>query len=362
MAIQLALAHYRKNNAVSPIPHIITSAIEHPAVLVYLQQLELSGTIDLTILQVTAEGFVLPGLIESALRPTTALVSIMHSNNEIGTIQPVREYSKVLHRWNEVHKAHVVLHADAAQSIGKVSLDVEAMGIDLLTIVGHKYGAPKGIAALYIRKGVDGEGGLVGGGQESGRRAGTENVLLIVALGEASRLARLEANEMLLHLLSLKKRMIAALLKGMGGEELIFNGPRRSVKPAEIDSDIGMLRIIFAQAGLDDKQNSQSDAIRNSTSLLLEQLPNTVSVSFQNVKASKMIPLLGSTVACSAGSACHSDTEHISPVLQAISADPTYALGTLRLSFGRHTTGKEIDTAVEKVLKAVKEAQGSRGR
>ena len=355
MAINMALQHFksgRQQQGEQLLPHIVTCAIEHPAILLYLQTLTSRGEISLTVLPVDEQGFVDPAEVASALQPQTACVSIMHSNNEVGTIQPMREISRLVAEYNCATGSRALLHTDAAQSIGKVPIDVAAMGADLLTLVGHKYGAPKGVAALFVRKGVQAAPMLIGGGQERGRRAGTENVMLIAALGEASRIARHEACVMLLSMLALKKRLIELLIQGLGADLLRFNGPRRSVDPGQLQDDLHLLRIILAGGAGRSSKGTSTDL--NSASLLLEQLPNTISVSFRDVKVSDLMPLLVRSVACSAGSACHSDSTHISPVLSAMRVPDEFALGTLRLSLGRHTTKAEVDTATGHIVRAVK--------
>lgn len=179
-AIDIAIAHYvncslpGSDSAI--VPNIITSAIEHPAVLCYLRLLKSQGKITLTVIQVDESGLVNDELLRSALSTATALVTVMHSNNEVGTIQPLRRIADAVKAFNRVHNVHILLHSDAAQSVGKVCVDVQSSEVDLLTIVGHKFGAPKGVAALYVREGVRWEPTaqpmLVGGGQEHGGRGG----------------------------------------------------------------------------------------------------------------------------------------------------------------------------------------------
>ena len=178
-AIDIAIAHHI--NCLAPgsgsiLPNIITSAIEHPAVLCYLRLLKSQGKISLTVIEVDESGLVRDELIQSSLSIATALVTIMHSNNEVGTIQPLRKIADAVKAFNKANKVHILLHSDAAQSIGKVCVDVQSMHVDLLTIVGHKFGAPKGVAALYVREEVRWEPAaqpmLVGGGQEHGGRGG----------------------------------------------------------------------------------------------------------------------------------------------------------------------------------------------
>lgn len=208
------------------------------------------------------------------------------------------------------------------------------LGVDILSVVGHKFGAPKGVGALYVRDGVETPSLLVGGGQELGRRAGTENVVLIVGLGEACRLAREEARETTAHMLRMKQRLMEGIereLGGLGHDFVQFNGPNAA------------LDFVLLETGISDLPE-------------LHALPNTVSVSFKNVKSSKLMPLLADKVALSAGSACHSGhgVETMSAVLTAMQMPPEYGLGTLRVSLGRHTTAEEVDRAVAAIASTVR--------
>ena len=217
-----------------------------------------------------------------------------------------------------------------------MEVDVQTLGVDLLTVVGHKFGAPKGVAALYMREGTDRDVALnpflFGGGQEGGRRAGTENVLLIVGLGEAARLALSERLALSAHMLALKRQLTDGLeALRAAGHEVCFNGP--------------------AVAGL-----SAAESV-------LLQLPNTVSVSFSGHRAYELIPLIADSVACSAGSACHTGAAaggSISPVLAAMGVSIPQALGTLRVSVGRHTTATDVEktvAAIERGLDALNKAR-----
>jgi len=228
-AIDIAIHHFSQHKEkwqrASKVPHVVTCITEHPAVINYLRALVREQRISLTVLPVDAQGFVSIAEVKQSLTVDTALVTLMHSNNEVGTIHPLKEVAQVIKQFNLQSKgeACVLLHSDGAQSLGKVLIDVQALDLDMLTIVGHKFGAPKGVAALYIRSNVDTVPMLVGGGQERGVRSGTENVALAVGLGEASRLALEECSALLLHLLSLKLRLVAALVEGFASPAEVFS-------------------------------------------------------------------------------------------------------------------------------------------
>ena len=353
-AIDIAIHAYYQNTTNSAAfllkPHVVTCAIEHPAVLVYLQSLEKQGKILLTIVKVNGEGLVNALDVGNALQDNSCLVTIMHSNNEVGSIQPIAEIAKLIDVFNNKSSSggssnggknkgcKVLFHSDAAQSIGKVHVDVGALGVDMLTIVGHKFGAPKGVACLYMKEHVRNivalQPLLSGGGQEFGLRAGTENVLLIVALGEAARLADDEQKQILNHMLILKKKLIISLIANCG--TLLshrFNGPKDECSIDRIEDVL--------------QSNTNSSALR--------QLPNTVSVSFRNLKVHEVIPKLLNTVAVSAGSACHAGQPGMSGVLEAMEVPLEYGLGTFRISVGRHTTEDEIEEATKYIAAAMKE-------
>lgn len=351
-AIDIAIESYtRSYPADAPIPHVVTTAIEHPAVLEYLAYLSRENRIELTILSVSEDGFVSVDDVISSLKATTALVTIMHSNNEVGTIQPIKCIGEKIEEYNKSHhmkciaKHKVLFHSDGAQSLGKVLIDVKSEYIDMLTIVGHKFGAPKGIAALYVKPGIGVKPFLYGGGQEGGRRAGTENVLLIVGIGEASRIAYNEAKEMMVHLLQLKERFVQSILKAFpvekyGRDFVRFNGPSLEYDEKHLSLLSGKIR------SLKTKEFSEYPCLPT-------VLPNTVSVGFKNILASDLIEELKSKVACSAGTTCHAADSRISAVLTALQVPPCYGRGTLRISFGRHTTTSNIDAAVDHIAVAV---------
>jgi len=282
--------------------HVITSAVEHPAVLEVVIALEIEGRIELTIVGVDRFGRVDPGAVSAALRDDTVLVSLMLANNEVGTLQPVRDVA-VLCR-----ERGVAIHTDAAQAVGKVPVNVTDLGVDLLSVAGHKLYAPKGVGALYVREGVEIMPQIRGAGHEQGRRAGTENVLLAVGLGTACGLAQQEVVEEQERLGVLRSRLAAGLRAGR--QDLVEHG--------------------HPEAGL----------------------PNTLSVALPGRDANGLVGELAENLAVSAGSACHSGATMISYVLQAMGVDPGLARATLRLSVGRFTTEEEIDRAVELILDA----------
>jgi len=280
--------------------HVITSAVEHPAVLEVVLGLEIEGRIELTVVGVDNFGRVDPEAVSAALRDDTVLVSLMLANNEVGTLQPVRDVA-VLCR-----ERGVAIHTDAAQAVGKVPVDVTELGVDLLSVAGHKLYAAKGVGALYVREGVEILPQIRGAGHERGRRAGTENVLLAVGLGLACKLARDDVTEEQVRLADLRERLTTGLRAGCG--DLVEHG--------------------------------HPD----------ERLPNTLSVALPGRNANRLVGDLAEDLAVSAGSACHSGATMISYVLQAMGIEPELARATVRLSVGRFTTEEEIDRAVELIL------------
>jgi cysteine desulfurase len=287
--------------------HIVTTAVEHPAVLEVCRDLEKQG-FSLTVVPVDSRGRVDADRVAAAFRPDTILVSVMHANNEVGTVQPVAEIAAL------VHQRGILVHTDAAQSIGKIPVNVDALGVDLLSLAGHKLYAPKGIGALYIREKTPIARFCHGAGQEGGRRAGTENVPWIVGLGEACAIA-------------------ARVLPQAAG----------------------------SMRRLRDRLWEKLSACRVAAQVNghpVERLPNTLSVSFKNLEANRILEEIGLEVAASAGAACHADTVEISHVLVAMGLDPAWAKGTLRFSVGRPTTEDEIDRAAEVVCAAAERLVG----
>lgn len=281
--------------------HIITSSIEHPAVLEVCASLEQNG-FRVTYLPVDEFGRVNPADVEKAIKPETILISIMHANNEVGTIQPIQEIAQLAHSHN------VLMHTDAAQSIGKIPVNVDDLGVDLLSVAGHKLYAPKGIGVLYMRNGTSIGKLIHGASHERNLRAGTENVLEIVGLGKAC---------------ALVTENLASFTEQM--KEL------RDMLENEIFS-----RFPWA------KVNGHPEL----------RLPNTSNISFRSLEANTILAeLVG--VAASAGAACHADQVEVSHVLEAMQLPVDTAMGTIRFSVGRFTTIEEITKAVEEVSRVV---------
>jgi len=275
--------------------HIVTQRTEHPGVINPCRALERLHGFRVTYLPVDSGGRVSPASVEDAMTDETVLVTIMHANNETGTLQPIAEIAEIAHRHG------VLMHTDAAQSVGKIPTLVNDLGVDLLTVVGHKMYAPKGIGALYVRQGIELEPIIYGGGQESGRRAGTENLAYIVALGTAAILAQEQLNESKLriqHLRDMLHRRLEMYLPGL----VHLNGHRT------------------------------------------ERLPNTLNVSVERVIGEEV--LVGTPeIASSTGSACHEGNTDPSEVLIAMGMTRERALGALRLTLGRWSTEEEIERA-----------------
>lgn len=285
--------------------HIVTSTIEHPATRVPCEHLAKLGC---TITHVPADRFgqVDPDDVRGALTPRTILVSIMHANNEIGTIQPIEEIARM------TRARGILLHTDAAQSVGKIPTRVDDLGVDLLSIAGHKLYAPKGVGALYIRRGTQIEPLIHGAGHESGRRAGTESALMTVALGAAADLA--------------------ADLTPMTGIRELCDEFWRQLRSA-LGSRVAL--------------NGHPE----------HRLPNTLNVSFVGRIGAEVLAGLDG-VAASTGSACHSGHIELSPVLRAMGTSPDVGMGAVRFSLGRGTTKAEIDSVVAMIRQTVGATEG----
>ena len=282
--------------------HIITSVIEHPAILKPCTYLEGLGY-EVSYVPVDHYGMVNPSDIESLITEKTILVTVMHSNNEVGTLQPIEEIGEIC------KKRGVLFHTDASQSVGKIPIDVHTLGVDFLTIAGHKLYAPKGVGALYMREGLHIEPLIHGAGHEMGRRAGTENILLEVGLGKACEVAipALQSSAVIELTAYFYNR-----LKESFGEAIVLNGHP-------------------------DKR-----------------LSNTLNISFLGYDGYKILGSL-TDVAASTGSACHAGTTAISPVLAAMGVSDRVGRGAVRFSLGRHTTKEEIDAVLAGLQKVIQE-------
>lgn len=297
----LALKGVAFRGAHQPRGHLVISAIEHPAIDEPARFLECIGW-DLTVVPCNPQGVVEPEAIAEALREDTRLVSVMHANNEVGTIQPISEISEVC------HKQGVLLHTDAAQSIGKIEVNVSELQVDMLSVAGHKLYGPKGVGALYVRPGVQLEPLLHGAGHESGQRAGTENTAFIAGLGRAADLVRSGLDSSSERMESLRDELWELLREGIGSQ-LIRNGDGAGI------------------------------------------LPNTLSVRFPEVVGHDLLARVPELCA-STSAACHSGDASISNTLAAMGLSPEQAQGTVRLSVGRNTTQPEIQRAASLLVGA----------
>jgi len=312
LAIHLAL---KSSNF--PKPHIVTSNIEHPAVEACIRQHEANGACTCTRVPVQSDGRVLEADMIAAIRKETCLVTLMLANNEVGSIQPVSGVARYC------RTKSILFHTDAAQAVGKVSVTIDELGNpDMITIVGHKFGAPKGIACLYVRRDClswDGSSGgelIVGGGQEFGRRGGTENVPYIVGLGKAAEIVICETTRNRKHMERLRNDLLSQLQSSLQRHDVPIHVYGPSV-----------------------------DSLR---------LPNTLFIGISGLCAKKLLSRLGHSVAASAGSACHSDSG-VSPVLKAMKVEETVAKGSLRLSVGPHTSRSEVRQAANLIAEGILE-------
>lgn len=293
------LAYARRNRG----RHIITSQIEHPAVTNVCKFLEVELGFEVTWLPVDKFGMLQAAALEKAIRPDTILITIMHANNEVGTIQPIEEISQI------AKQRQIIFHTDAAQSVGKIPTRVSDLGVDMLSIAGHKLYAPKGIGALYLRRGLQLKSFVHGANHEAGRRAGTENVLEIVGLGKACELAEKNLTKNQAEYQKLRDQ----LWKGLRQEipEIVLNGHPK------------------------------------------KRLPNTLSISLPGLDANTLLSEIDE-IAASPGAACHSDVFEPSAVMLAMKVPTDLALGTIRFSTGRMNDARQIEQAIEIIVKAVK--------
>ncbi len=283
--------------------HIITSQVEHPAVLEVCKFLEATG-FRVTYLPVDEFGSVFARQVAGALTPETILVSIMHANNEVGTIQPVEEIGEL------TRERGIAFHCDAAQSVSKVPVDVQQLGVDMLSVAGHKLYAPKGVGALLVKKGTILRPIMFGAGQEMGKRPGTENVLEVVGLGKACEIAARDLDKNMARMKNTRDALHRGIVDAVGDVKLNGHPDRR--------------------------------------------LPNTLSLSFKGLDAQAILEEVGLDVAASAGAACHSDRVEVSHVLRAMGVELDWAMGTIRLTTGRMTSMDEIPRATLVIADAVK--------
>ncbi|MFH1302497.1 MAG: cysteine desulfurase family protein [Planctomycetota bacterium] len=288
-----------------PTPHFIISQIEHPAIREPCRFLQSLGA-ELTCLPVDSEGLVDPAEVRHAIRKNTVLISIMHANNEVGTIQPIEEIAAI------AREDEILCHTDAAQSVGKIPVDVDTMNVDLLSVAGHKLYGPKGVGALFVREGIDLEPLVHGAGHEAGRRAGTENILEIVGLGAACALA----------------------------QQALENSQTRELR----DDFWQKLKSAF---GNDIVLNGHPEC----------RLPNTLNVSFPGRDGGDILARLP-WLAASTGSACHAGSVEISPVLAAMGVPTAVGLGAVRFSLGRTTTQAEIEQVLEGLIQITGKSTG----
>jgi cysteine desulfurase len=289
--------------------HIITSSIEHSAVRNVCDALEGRGW-EVTRLPVYDNGIIRVEDVRAALRPETVLVTVMLANNEIGTIQPVAEIGALIREERQRGRKHLWLHTDAVQAPGRMPLNVEALGCDLLSMSGHKLHAPKGVGALYVRRGTRLAPQNIGGHQERERRGGTEPVALIVAFGEAARLARLELDERIERMRRLRDRFEAGVCERVS--DVLLNGDRE------------------------------------------RRLPHISNLSFRYVEGEGLLINLDMQgVAVSTGSACSSGSLEPSPVIRALGRDDELARGSIRFSIGKDTTDEDVTYALEVIPRAV---------
>ncbi|CAA0144888.1 probable cysteine desulfurase [Tenacibaculum maritimum] len=282
--------------------HIITSSIEHPAVIEVCKYLESQG-FKITYLNVNKDGIIDLNNLKNTISSKTILITIMHANNETGSIQPIEKIGMIA-------KEHgIPLHTDASQSFGKIKVDVKELNVNLLTLAGHKVYAPKGIGALYIKKGTPINKLMHGAKHEYNKRPGTESTMLIVGLGAAAQLATEKLHENKKHMESIRNYLLKKLT---------------------------LLKV---------------KSIVNSN--LTKTLPNTLNISFKNCNSNTIIHKLKDKLALSSGSACHAGSANVSPILKATLCDFTYAKGTFRFSVGKNTSKEEIDNAILLLTKEI---------
>jgi len=291
--------------------HIITSRIEHPSVLETLHYLEERFGFKVTYSAVDKYGVVNPSGVEKSMSKETILITLMHANNEVGTIEPIQEIGQI------AKEKSVIFHSDAAQSCGKIPVNVDKLNVDLLTIAGHKLYAPKGIGALYIRNGTSIDKFVHGAGQEQKRRAGTENIPYIVGLGQACEIAAAGIRDFGQRIKTLRDGLHTNILEGLSADKVKLNGHPE------------------------------------------QRLPNTLNISLQGVIGEELLRQTPE-IAASTGSACHAGSTEPSAVLLAMGLARERALGALRLSLGRWSTEEEVDEAARLIVRSVQSKGNSK--
>ena len=295
----IAIANKDKGN------HIITSKIEHPAILNTCKFLEEYG-FDVTYLDVNSDGIVDVEELENVIRDDTILISVMYVNNEIGIIHSIKEIAEI------AHKNNIIFHTDAVQAIGEIRIDAEEIGIDCMSISGHKIYAPKGVGMAYIKPGIKFEPLIHGGMQEFHSRAGTENIANIVALGKAIKILDTTIDSNNEYLYEIQSYALKKINSTLSGYDYILNGDFE------------------------------------------KRVPNNISISFKDIDGESLLLALDlEGIYLSSGSACHSDSTEPSHVLKAIHVPEEYANGTLRISFGKYTTKKDVDFLISKIKEKI---------
>lgn len=286
--------------------HILTTSIEHPAIInpaIYLMEL---GA-DVTFLPVDTCGMVNPDDVKKSINRKTVLISVMLANNETGTLQPIKEISEIAKEYS------ILFHTDAAQAVGKIGVKIKELGVDFMSIAGHKLYGPKGVGALYIKEGIELTPLVHGAGQEMGKRAGTENVIMSAGLGAACRIAKERLSEDIKEIKVLRDLLQELLFSGI--DDLVLNGHPE------------------------------------------KRLPNTLNISIPGIDGGKLLGMLKNVVA-STGAACHDRNVKLSHVLSAMGVIPEVGMGTLRLTLGRLNNREQIKAAAAQIIEAAKNLKG----
>ena len=326
--------YYFHNNPNPKKISVISSSIEHPSVIEIFPYLKsiYKENIEIVIIPCNNEGIIDLEIFKNKMEKNTLLVSIMLANNETGCVQPIKEICEYAKKINP----ECIVHTDASQALGKIPVDVKELGVDLLTVAGHKIYGPKGIGALYIKNGIEKkvEKILHGASHENNMRAGTENVLEIVGLGKACELISIDLTKRMRQFLLTRNIIYKTISENIPKLNYILQGP-------EIDINIDINK-------LNDEQ--LLDLVKKE-----RRLTNTLYISFPGIEANLILDKLSDKIACSAGAACHSEGVNMSHVLQAMKVSPQIAMGTLRISTGILTTEKEAEKGAKSIVEVVKQ-------